>query len=55
MILGYISTGVSFDKEGNPKETWGITEACKRFHDLFIKELTEQEKVRGRYLHSIGV
>jgi hypothetical protein len=52
--LSYISIGLYLDKEGNSKESWSSTEKANNYYNLCIKDLTDKEKERGRYLHGIG-
>jgi len=51
--LGYITQGATM--KGNSYErTWRKTKKAEDYSRVFLSELTEEEKEKGRYLHSLG-
>ena len=53
--LGYITQGASLHREnGLYERTWSKTKKAEKYDRFFLSELTEKEKERGRYLHSLG-
>ena len=51
-VQGYITHGTA--PSGNTYErTWAITKKAKNYQRLFLSKLSEEEKVKGRYIHSL--
>ena len=55
-LLGYITQGTA--KGSTPNEpylrTWKKTKKAEEYYNVFIRELSNADMARGRFLHSIG-